>query len=305
LIPLHSYLFRKITIIGVGLMGGSLGKAIKKHKLAKEVVGLSQRHTSLITALKSEAIDHAYHDVKKAVHDADLVVLATPVCVINGMLSMIGPHLKRGAIVTDVGSTKVSIVNAAQEHLPSPAHFVGSHPLAGSEKKGVYYASADLYQDTVCLMTPTEKTNHAAREKVKQLWTRIGCQVKTLTPEEHDKILAYVSHLPHALAFGLVHTIPVDFLPFGAAGLRDMTRIAASSAQMWHDIFMENRKNVLQVIDEMVKSLGEVRKAIAAQDDKFLLDFLKKVKHKKDESSGQASESEENPDDKSTSDHHH
>jgi prephenate dehydrogenase len=305
LISLQSYLFRKITIIGVGMMGGSLGKAIKKHKLAKEVVGLSQRHTSLIAALKNEAIDHAYHDVKKAVQDADLVVLATPVCIITGMLSMIGPHLKRGAIVTDVGSTKVSIVNAAQEHLPNHSHFVGSHPLAGSEKKGVYYANADLYQDAVCLMTPTEKTNHSAREKVKQFWTKIGCQVKLLSPEEHDKILAYVSHLPHALAFSLIHTIPTDFLLFGAAGLRDTTRIAASSPQMWQDIFMENRKNVLQAIDEMVKSLGEVRKAIAAQDDKFLLDFLKKVKHKKDESTGNAPEPEENSDDKSDHDHHH
>ena len=281
--PLRTQLFRKVTIIGVGLIGGSLGMAIKKRRLAREVVGLSQRHATLVTALKTGAIDHGYHDVKKAVTNADIVILATPVSIITGMLSMIGPSLKRNCIVTDVGSTKVPIIEAARRHLPASVFFVGSHPLAGSEKKGVQNASAGLFENTICIMTPAEDTNRIATERVKRLWTKLGANTKFISPEEHDKILAYISHLPHILAYALMETIPPDYLGYAAQGLKDTTRIAASSPQLWNDICMGNSKNMINVIDETVKTLSSLRKCIAANDDKNLMDHFKIAKSKRDQ----------------------
>lgn len=276
-------LFKKITIVGVGLIGGSLGLAIKKNRLAREVVGFSQRHSSLTIALKSQAVDQAYQDVKKAVHNADFVILATPVSIIPGMLNIIGPHLKRNCIVTDVGSTKVSIVNAAQECLPRHVSFVGSHPLAGSEKRGVQNATADLFERSVCIMTPTEKTNRGVRERVKKFWIKVGATIKLLSPEEHDKILGYVSHLPHVLTYALMEAIPSQYLEYGAQGLKDTTRIASSPPQIWSDICLGNSRNVIRGIDEVVKSLGVIRNALSVQDQKILLERFKIAKNKRDQ----------------------
>lgn len=279
---LHSYLFRKVTIIGVGLMGGSLGLGFKKHRLAREVVGLSQRHSSLAAALKIHAIDQGYHDIRKAVTNADLVILATPVGIITGMLSMIGPYLKRNCIVTDVGSVKTSIVNLAQEQLPASVFFVGSHPLTGSEKQGIQYASDELFKGSLCIMTPTGKTNRSACERVKRLWGKLGSEVKLMSPEEHDKILAYTSHLPHVLAYALMQSVSEDFFKYAASGLKDTTRIASSSPQMWNDICAGNARNIVHAIDELVKNLSVFRKSINTNDQKNLLNQFKTAKDKRD-----------------------
>ncbi len=283
--PLRSIrpkLFRKITIVGVGLIGGSIGLGIKKYGIAHEVVGLSQRHSSLSVALKNNAIDQGYHDIKKAVTNADLVILATPVSIITGMLSMIGPHLKRNCIVTDVGSVKTPIVHIAQEHLGGHVSFVGSHPLAGSEKRGVQYARGDLFERLVCIMTPTEKTNRHACERVKRLWMKLGAEVKIMSPEEHDRILAYTSHLPHVLMSALMRTVPSECLMYASGGLKDTTRIASSSPQMWNDICLGNPRNIIRTIDELVKNLSAFRKFISAQDHKNLLNQFKTSKSKRD-----------------------
>ena len=280
--PLRIQLFRKITIIGVGLIGGSIARAVKKHRLAREVIGFSQRHSTLTTALKAKIIDQGYHDVKKAVANADLVILATPVSIITGMLSIIGPHLKRNCIITDVGSTKVSIVNAADEHLPNPSLFVGSHPLAGSEKKGVQYSDSELFKDTLCIMTPKKGTNRGAREKVKRLWSKIGARVKMLSPEEHDRILGYISHFPHIWAYALMETIPSDCLDYAASGLKDTTRIASSTPQVWNDICLGNAKNIVAAIDEIVGNLATLRSAIKSGDSKSLIEHFDIAKKKRD-----------------------
>ncbi len=280
-------MFRKVTIIGVGLIGGSIGLAIKKHKLAREVVGLSQKQSSLMTALKSQAIDHAYQDVRKAVSYADFVILATPVSIIKGMLSTIGPFLKKHCIVTDVGSTKSAIVATAHNKLKGLAHFVGSHPLAGSEKTGVQYANAELFQNSLCIMTPTDKTNRTARERVKYFWTRIGSHVKFLSPEEHDRALGFISHLPHLLAYGLIDIVPKEYLEYAAGGLKDTTRIASSSAQMWSDICLSNSKNIIAALDLLVKKLSSFRRLITVNDHKLLLEQFKTAKFKRDEIGGQ------------------
>ncbi len=255
--------------------------AIKKHRLAHEVVGMSQHHASLVHALKHHAIDKAFNDVKKAVQNADLVVLSTPVNTIMSLLPSISRFLKRGCIVTDVGSTKVSIVETA-EKLFNSAYFVGSHPMAGSDKKGSVYAIPDLFNHSLCIMTPTERTNKAAEEKVKIFWTRLGANVKVLSPMEHDKILAYISHLPHLIAYALIGMIPQEYLEYSAQGLKDTTRIAASSPQMWNDICMANSKNIIKSLDEMVKSLSVLRKQIVTRDEQNLVENFKKAKTKRD-----------------------
>ncbi len=282
IVSLRPTLFRKVTIIGVGLIGGSLAKAMRKNHLAKEIVGLSQGHQTLTAALKEGIIDQGYHDVSKAVANADLVVLAAPVGIIAGMLSSIGPHLRRGCIVTDVGSSKQAIVTAAEKYLPANVFFVGSHPIAGSEKAGIAHANADLFENMTCIMTPTDTTHRLARDRVKLLWTKVGAHVKFMPPDEHDKVLGYVSHLPHVIAYALMETIPAEFLPYAAQGLRDTTRIAGSSNQMWTDIAVSNKKNLIKSIDEVVKNLSLIRKAVSTDDQKTLLNFFKNAKVKRD-----------------------
>ena len=281
MIPLRSQLFRKVTIVGVGLMGGSLGLAIKKAKLAREVVGFSQRASSLETAEKMQAIDQGFQDIKKAVANADLVVLCTPVSIISGMIKTLGPALKRNCIVTDVGSAKVPIVRDAQD-LPGHVSFVGSHPLAGSEKSGVQYASADLFNDSLCVMTPEDRTSRAAVTRVKRLWTHIGCKVKFLPAEEHDRIMAYISHLPHVLAYVLMGVIPEEFLEYAGPGLRDTTRIAGSSPQMWADICGGNSANIIHAMDEVVKDLAGLRKGMSSDSNKSLVEYFQSAKIKRD-----------------------
>jgi prephenate dehydrogenase len=274
---LRTYIFKRITIVGVGLMGGSLGMAIKKHSLAREVIGLSHRQNALTEALKNQAIDVALMDVKKAISNADLVVLAAPVESIIKLFTTINPYLKRGCIVTDLGSAKAKIVEKGEKILSAPSFFVGSHPLTGSEKKGVENARVDLFEGTTCIMTPTDKTNQIAKQKVKHFWTKLGMEVKFLTPDEHDETLAYVSHLPHLLAYGLMESVPTKYFEYASQGLKDTTRVAASSPQMWNDICMANSKNILNALDHCVELLAHFRKAIVSGDQKSLLSHFNKA----------------------------
>lgn len=278
---LRSYVFKRVTIVGVGLMGGSLGMAIKKHRLAREVIGLSHRQAALAQAVKNKAIDVPCLDVKKAISNADLVVLAAPVDSIIKLFTTIDPYLKRGCIVTDVGSAKATIAESAEKFLSAPAFFVGAHPLAGSERKGVVNATPDLFEGSTCIMTPTSKTNNSAKQKVKNLWIKLGMNVKMLSPEKHDEILAYVSHLPHLIAYGLITGIPSEFLEYASRGLKDTSRVAASPPQMWSDICLANSKNVLDALDQCVGHLANFRKAIVNHDQKSLIQHFTKAQEKR------------------------
>ena len=275
-------LFRKVTIIGIGLLGGSIGMAIKEQHLAREVMGVSRRQATLSYALRNKIVDKATSNITKSLENADLVILATPVKTIVTLLANIGKHLKRGCIVMDVGSTKSNIVETAHKHLPPHVSFVGAHPLAGSEKKGIEFSSAQLFDRSFCVVTPTSKTNKQAEEKIKTLWTKIGSKVKIISPGEHDKILAYTSHVPHLLAYSMIEAIPGKYLEYGSTGLKDTTRVASSNPQLWSDIAMENSKNVLNVLDEVVKTLSEYRRAISSQSDSVLTDKFKRSKSKRD-----------------------
>jgi prephenate dehydrogenase len=275
-------MFRRAAIIGTGMIGGSFALALKKHNLVGSIVGVSRQESSLKTAMSMKAIDESTTDVRKAIQGADLVVLASPVKVILDNIEDISKHLRRGCIVTDVGSTKQSIVEAAEKLFPPHVMFVGSHPMAGSEKSGMSYATADLFKGASCIMTPTAKTNRMARDKVKQVWTTIGANVKFMEPAAHDEALAYASHLPHMMAFALARAIPDAFLEHGGAGLRDTTRLAASSPKMWSDICSSNYRQVIKAIDESVKSLAEIRKAVVSREESELTQIFNQAKAKRE-----------------------
>src|SRR5271170_1389596 len=275
-------LFRRVAIVGVGFMGTSLGLAIKKKGLAREVVGIGRQETSLREAKDLGAIDEGTLDFDKGIIGADLIVLATPVNTVLDIIEILGKGHRRGCIITDLGSTKVAIVDRAEKVLHHSLLFVGSHPLVGSEKKGPANANAQLYEGAVCVMTPTDKTNRLAREKIKQFWSQLGSSVKLMTPQEHDQVFAYISHLPHLMAFALMKSMPDNFLEHSTQGLKDTTRIAASDPQVWRDIALSNHKPILKALDEAVKVLAVMRKAIVARDQDVLIDIFKQAKDKRE-----------------------
>lgn len=276
------HLFRRVAIVGTGFMGASLGLAIKKKGLAAQVVGIGHHETTLREATDVGAIDESALDLKKGINGADLIILATPVGSILKTLDILGKEHHRGCIITDLGSTKTSIVDKAEKVLHHSVLFVGSHPLVGSEKKGPTYANANLYENSTCIMTPTDKTNRLAKEKIKQFWSQLGVNVKTMSPTEHDELLAYVSHLPHLIAYSLVKAIPEQMLENAPQSLKETTRIASSDAQMWKDIALSNHKNILKAIDESVKALALIRKGIVSADGEALEEIFKSAKAKRE-----------------------
>lgn len=271
-------LFRKVAIVGVGLIGASVGMAIKKRSLAREVVGVARKDATIDAAIKQGAINSGTKDIKEAVKDADLIILATPVNAIIEAFPILNAHARRGCIVTDVGSTKGLIVDQAQKNLHPSFLFVGSHPLAGSEKSGPQFGNSELFVNTTCVMTPTDKTNRLAKEKVKQFWSQLGANVRFISPSEHDEILGYISHLPHLMAYSLAKAIPEQFFSYATQSLRDTTRIAASDPKMWNDICISNTKNILKSLDEYIKVLGGIRKAIVDADQQGLTETFTQAK---------------------------
>jgi prephenate dehydrogenase len=275
-------LFRRVAIVGVGFMGASLGLAIKKRGVARSVIGIGRQETSLREAADLGAIDEGTMDLHKGLVGADLIVLATPVNTILNIIDILGKEHRRGCIITDLGSAKAAVVDRAEKVLHHSLLFVGSHPLVGSEKRGPANANAQLYEGAICVMTPTDKTNRLARDKIKQFWSQLGSTVKLMTPQEHDQVLAYISHLPHLMAFALMKTIPDNHLDHATQGLKDTTRIAASDPQVWKDIALTNHKPILKALDEAVKVLAAIRKAIVGRDQEALMDVFKQAKEKRE-----------------------
>lgn len=275
-------LFRRIAIVGTGFMGASLGLAIKKKGLAKEVVGIGHHETALREATDVGAIDEGTLDLMKGISGADFIVLATPVNAILETLDKMGKEFRRNVIVTDIGSTKSAVVDRAEKVLHHSVLFVGSHPLVGSEKKGPTYANAGLYESGTCVMTPTDKTNRLAKDKTKQFWNQLGLNVKMMGPQDHDEQMAYISHLPHLAAFALAKVLPDNSADLVTQGFKDTTRIAASDPQMWKDIALSNNKYILKSIDDMVKVLAGMRKAIVSADEEALTEIFKQAKSKRE-----------------------
>lgn len=280
--------FQKITIVGVGLLGGSLGLAIKRRRLARQVCGYVRRPASLKECERVGALDFATTDLLAAVWDADLVILCTPLAQMRALVAQMRPALKRGAIVTDVGSVKGSVVKDVEALITrTGAHFVGSHPMAGGERQGVLASRADLFEGAICVLTPTRRTNPAALRKVGSFWKNLGaCLVRT-TPDAHDALVSRSSHLPHLLAATLANLVLDPRLPkeqsrLCATGFRDTTRIASGSPEMWRDIALTNRKHLSRAMAGFVSELDKFQKALKRGDAKAVARFFETAKQRRD-----------------------
>ena len=282
---------RKITIIGVGLLGGSIGLAVKRRKLvpAGGIAGFVRRTASLNDCEKAGAVDFATTDLLAAVWDTDLVILCTPLAQMRPRVEEMLPALKRGAIVTDVGSVKASVVRELESLVAKAgAHFVGSHPMAGAEKTGVGAANADLFRNAVCVVTPTKKSNPAAVRRVEQFWKSLGARTLRLAPAQHDLLVSRSSHLPHVVAATLASHIlhpaqPKQQAVLCANGFRDTTRIASGSPEMWRDIALANRKNLAGSLDAFISDLQRFRRAVARADAKTITTFFETAKQRRDD----------------------
>ena len=273
-------LFDKVAVIGLGLIGGSFAAAIKKRGLAKTVVAGARSARTREKGVALGIVDDATDDFAAAVSNADLVFIAVPVSAMADNFRAIAGGLKPGVIITDGGSVKGSVIDAANAAIPQfMSRLVPGHPIAGKEKSGVEAADADLYVQHRVILTPTSATDPAATQKVRALWTALGAEVLEMDADEHDRVLAETSHLPHLLAFSLVDTLArqgdsVDIFRYAAGGFRDFTRIASSDPLMWHDIFLENQGAVLQALDLFADGMASFRAAVATGDSEKLLAIM-------------------------------
>jgi prephenate dehydrogenase len=262
---------RRLTIVGVGLLGGSVARAARTHRLAAEIVGIGRDRGRLAPAVADGTLDRATTDLAEGVRDADVVVLAATVLASEALLGDLWPMLPAGALVTDVGSTKTGIVRRADALAATrdDVHFVGSHPMAGSEKSGYGAARADLFRDALVILTPTEATAPAATKRVTTLWETMGARTVVLDPETHDRAVAAVSHLPHLVAWALVDAVSrfePAALTVAARGFKDTTRIAASDPAVWREILLANRGPALASLDHFRRALDELTALVAAAD---------------------------------------
>lgn len=265
----------RLLVVGVGLIGGSFALALKAAGAVGRVVGAGRTMENLQEALALGVIDSA-DTLPDAAKGADLVLLALPVRAMAPAAKKMAPVLKPGAIVTDAGSTKEIVLGELFAHLPAHVQLVGGHPIAGSEQTGAGAARADLFQGHRTILTPDHTTDPAALELVKKLWEAAGAQVEFMDPHRHDLVLGAVSHLPHLAAYALIDTLmewdrETPMLRFSAGGLKDFTRVAASSPEMWRDICLDNREALLLALDRLTQSLGAIREEVAEKKGSALL----------------------------------
>ncbi len=273
---------RHITIIGVGLLGGSIGLALRKTSPATVIAGVGRRESSLAEARRIGAIDIATTDAAEVVGESDLVVLCTPVGAFSRHLARIEPHLKPGCVVTDVGSTKDEVVTIANT-LIGPKRFLGSHPMAGMEKKGPQHATPDLYREALCILTPVDASPRPLVDRIDRFWKHLGMRTLEMAPQVHDQAVAAVSHVPHLLSSLLMNLPTTRDLPLAATGLRDMTRIAAGDPEMWRDITLTNREAILQTLTRLQENLRVLADIVQRGDAEGIEQLLTKAKHRRDE----------------------
>jgi cyclohexadieny/prephenate dehydrogenase len=270
-------LFGRVTIIGLGLIGSSLARALRREKLAKEIVGCDADAKSRAVSKKLKLADRILSDAGAAVKDADLVVVAVPQSAYTAVGSAIGSRLKPGAIVTDVGSVKEAAIRVLGKHLGADVVFVPGHPIAGTENSGPAAGFADLFRGRWCILTPAANVPVAATGKVRTMWQRCGMRVETMDARHHDRVLAITSHVPHLIAYTIVDTVSDlethmqgEVIKFAASGFRDFTRVAASDPVMWRDVFLNNRDAVLEMMGRLYEDLGQLQKAIRNGNGKLL-----------------------------------
>lgn len=277
--------FNKVSIIGLGLIGGSLAAGLKQRGLARWICAYDSDPRALVAGIEMGVIDESAESIKNCTSDSDLVILCVPVLSIKGALAEL-PDVR--GIITDVGSVKHPVIKAAREIFGEvPAHFVPGHPIAGSEKHGVEAANPDLFENHKVILTPLDSADSGAVSAVEQLWKSMGAQVMKMTPGHHDSVFAQTSHLPHLLAYALVDMLSaqgdsLEIFEYAAGGFRDFSRIAASDPVMWRDIFKANDEKVLDSLDQYLEELGGIRNLIAEGKMDELEDLFKRAKIARD-----------------------
>lgn len=261
--------FKRITLIGIGLIGSSIAREIKLHGLADEVVISTRSEETLKRAEELELGTHYTTSVANSVKDADLIIVSVPVGASEVVAQQIAPHLKAGAIVTDVGSTKQSVIAQMQPHMPDNVHFIPGHPLAGTEKSGPDAGFLGLFKDRWCIFTPLPDTDQEAFDRLKGFWQVLGSRIDEMEPHHHDRVLAIVSHLPHIIAYNIVGTADdletvaeSEVIKYSASGFRDFTRLAASDPTMWRDVCLHNKDAILEMLARFSEDLAYLQRAI-------------------------------------------
>lgn len=276
-----SRLFDKVMIAGVGLIGGSLALAARRAGLVGEVVGYGRREANLQLARDRGIIDAYSLDAAAAARDADLLFLAAPVGAMGSIAAACVSSLRADAIVTDAGSVKAAVLRDVEAALPAGVPFVGAHPIAGGEQTGSVAAVEDLFRGNLCILTPGARSTPPARAKIRQLWEGVGMRVLEMSADEHDAVLARVSHLPHVLAFALADALRTradEVREFAGASFRDTTRIAASPTDVWADIFAMNRQHLTAALDELGAALEELRSAISRGDESAVRALIERAR---------------------------
>ncbi|MCM2357522.1 MAG: prephenate dehydrogenase/arogenate dehydrogenase family protein [Geobacteraceae bacterium] len=281
-------LIERLAIIGVGLIGGSLARILREKGEVGEVVGIGRGEANLKRAVELGVIDRYSTDPCEGVRGADLVFLATPVCSIAAVAERIAPCLSAGCVVTDGGSVKEGIVATCERLMPAGSHFVGGHPIAGTEHSGVDASFASLYQGKRCIVTPTPDTDPGALRKVVRMWEAAGSEVILMDVVKHDRVVAAISHLPHMVAYSLVNAVEgydrfdESILKYSAGGFRDFTRIASSDPAMWRDIALMNREAIIEMMDFFARYFAELRALVAKGDGEGMRLFFEESKKSRD-----------------------
>jgi cyclohexadieny/prephenate dehydrogenase len=278
-------MFHRIALVGVGLIGSSLARVIRREGLAGELVISTRSPATLARARELQLADRYEADAAEAVRDADLVIVSVPVGSSGDVAAAIGPALKPGAIVSDVGSTKASVIAQMQPHMPEGVHFIPGHPLAGTEKSGPDAGFADLFENRWCILTPLEGTDPEAVERLGAFWHACGSNIDTMDPQHHDMVLAIVSHLPHIIAYNIVGTADdvetvtkSEVIKYSASGFRDFTRLAASDPTMWRDVCLHNRDAILEMLARFSEDLASLQRAIRWGDGEKLFDIFTRTR---------------------------
>ena len=278
-------MFEKVALIGIGLIGSSLSHVMRREKLAGHIAVTTRSETTLTRAKELGLGDSYSLDAGEAVNDADLVILCTPVGACETIAKAIAPYLKQGAIVSDVGSVKGSVVEQIKPHLPEGVHLVPAHPIAGTEYSGPDAGFASLFENRWCILTPLPDTADEATHKLKTFWEKCGSDVELMDVHHHDLVLAITSHLPHLIAYNIVGTADdlaadtrSEVIKFSASGFRDFTRIAASDPTMWRDVFIHNKDAVLETLGRFSEDLSSLQRAIRRGDGDALFDLFSRTR---------------------------
>ena len=278
-------MFKKVCIIGCGFIGSSIARAIRKQNLSTKIVSSNRSDSVNKKVIELKIVDDSNSDTKKMAEGSDLIIIATPLSSYEDVILKIKDSLKDGSILTDVGSVKENVISSIEKNVPKNVSWISSHPIAGTEESGPEAGFSELFENKWCILTPSKKANDKDIKLLETFWKKIGSKVDIMDAKQHDYILSITSHIPHLIAYNIVNTTlnaqdkkESDVVKYSAGGLRDFTRIAASNPIMWRDIFIQNKKNTSNMIDNFIVNLEELKKAIENEDGKKLEEIFTKTK---------------------------